>query len=412
MNWLSERLPKRRGLRPPAHLPVLAAHNAFASPDFAQTAAQARVYQQSPWVYIAVNRIAEAAALVPLRVYRRQGDERIPAPGHPLERLLAAPNPHLSGFELIEQTVGHLELTGDAFWFLAGDSNGQPAEIWPLRPDRVSVVPDPEAYVRGYLYEVDGRRVPLLPAEVVHFRRWHPADDYYGLSALEAARVAVSSDRAMAEWNRSTFGRDNGVPAGIVTIKDMISDADLQRIQREWRESYGGPQRRTAFLRGDNIQWQHIGLSHHELDFLKGRLAHRDEILSIFGIPVGLLSENATEANATVAERQFIERTLWPKLVRIAQKISADLLPFWPGDYGAAFEDIRPTDSQARLEEIRAAYPVLSVNEIRARYFGLGAVAWGDRPAAETGSAVAPAPGSAPVTEAALPESAPEMTGD
>jgi HK97 family phage portal protein len=382
-NWLSEQLSKRRGLRPPIHLPALAAHNTFAGADFAQTAAQARVYQQSPWVYIAVNRIAEAAALVPLRVYRRGVDDPQPAPTHPLERLLAAPNPHLSGFELIEQTVGHLELTGDAFWFLAGDAAGQPAEIWPLRPDRVSVVPDPEAYVRGYLYEVDGRRVPLLPAEVVHFRRWHPTDDYYGLSALEAARLAVSSDRAMAEWNRSTFGRDNGVPAGIVTIKDMISDADLQRIQREWRESYGGPQRRTAFLRGENIQWQHIGLSHHELDFLKGRLAHRDEILSIFGVPVGLLSENATEANATVAERQFIERTLWPKLVRIAQKISADLLPFWSGDHFAAFEDIRPTDSQARLEEIRAAYPVLSVNEIRARYFGLGAVAWGERPAGQ-----------------------------
>jgi phage portal protein BeeE len=93
-------------------------------------------------------------------------------------------------------------------------------------------------------------------------------------------------------------------------------------------------------------------LSHHERDFLKGREAHRDEILNIFGIPIGLLSENATEANATVAERQFIERTLWPKLVRIAQKIAQELLPFWGGTHIAEFEDIRPTDTQARLEEI------------------------------------------------------------
>jgi hypothetical protein len=94
---------------------------------------------------------------------------------------------------------------------------------------------------------------------------------------------------------------------------------------------------------------------------------------------VGLVSENATEANATVAERLFIERTLWPKLVRIAQKISQELLPFWPGETVATFEDIRPTDVQARLAEIRTAYPLMSINEIRERYYQLPAVAWGEQ---------------------------------
>ena len=163
--------------------------------------------------------------------------------------------------------------------------------------------------------------------EVLHFRRWHPTDDFYGLSPIAAARGAVLSDRHMADWNRNTFGQDNGVPAGIVNIKDFISDTDFERVKREWRGNYGGAARRTAFLRGGAMEWQHIGLSHSDLDFLQGRRAQRDEILNIFGIPVGLVSENATEANAKVAERQFIERTLWPKLARIAQKISQELLP-------------------------------------------------------------------------------------
>ena len=98
---------------------------------------------------------------------------------------------------------------------------------------------------------------------------------------------------------------------------------------------------------------------------LQGRKAHRDEILNIFGVPVGMVSENATEANAKVAERLFIERTLWPKLMRLSQKITQDLLPFWPGNYVAEFDDIRPTDTQARLDEIKTAYPVMSINEIR-----------------------------------------------
>lgn len=365
-------------LRGAPHVAAVARHADFHWPNLAETQSHTLVYQQSPWVYVAVNRIAEAAALVPLQVLRREGERKVEVQRHPLEMLLDAPNPFLSRFELMEQTVGTLELTGNAYWFLAG--NNTPSEIWPLRPDRVSIVPDPAAYVKGYVYEIDGLRIPLEPAEVVHFKRWHPADDYYGLSALDAARIAVSSDRAMAEWNRNTFGRDNGVPAGIVRIKDLISDTDFERIKREWWQSYGGPQRRTAFLRGGGIEWQNIGLSHNELDFLKGRQAHRDEILNIFGIPVGLVSENATEANARVAERLFIERTLWPKLVRIAQKITQELLPFWPGDTLAEFDDIRPTDTQARLDDIRTAYPVLSINEIRDQYYHLPPVDWGALP--------------------------------
>ncbi len=382
LSTLSSRVTRRRtagGLRRELSIPVQPAYQPLTG--FSHLG----VYEQSPWVYIAINRIAEAAALVPLRVVQldagTDGERVVDVVRHPLERLLDAPNPFMSRFELIEQTVGYLELTGNAYWFLSGNPDGTPGEIWTLRPDRVTIIPHPEQRVAGYLYQVDGQMIPLEPVEVVHFRRWHPASDFYGLSALEAARLSIQSDRAMQEWNRNTFGQDNGVPAGIVNIREMVSDADLERIKREWRTSYGGTQRRTAFLRGGSVEWHSIGLSHTDLDFLQGRKTHRDEILNIFGLPVGLVSENATEANAKVAERLFIERTLYPKLVRLAQKITRDLLPFWSGDCRAEFDDIRPTDSQARLDDIRAATAILSINELRERFYHLPPVTWGERPA-------------------------------
>lgn len=377
----------RRELRP--GLPVVeavAAHNGWNWPSLASLDAQAAAYEGSPWVYVAVNRIAEAAALVPLRVYRLDGERRIPQEAHPAEKLLAAPNPFLSGFELLEQTIGALELTGNAYWFLAGDARGRPAQIWPLRPDRVAVVPDELAHVRGYVYTLDGREIPLEAVEVIHFRRWHPRSDYYGLSALHAARIAVQSDGAMARWNRDTFSADRAVPAGIVNITEFVSDSDFERLKREWRESYGGPERRTAFLRGGAVQWQGIGLSQQDVDFLAGRRFNREEIFQVFGLPLGMLSENATEANARIAERVFVERTLWPKLVRLAGKITAELLPFWGSNLLAAFDDIRPQDVAQRLAEVRTAYPVLSINELRARYYDLPPVAWGEAPVSGSGA--------------------------
>lgn len=381
-NWVSNLFNRQDTPRlgSATHIEAVANHNAHLWGGMSDTRTQMDVYQWSSWVYMAVNRIAEACALVPLQVYRVDGEQKIAVERHPMEILLDNPNPTMSRFELFEQTIGMLELTGNAYWYIAGDKRGAPTQIWVLRPDRVRIVPDPVDYVRGYVYELDGKMIPFDAVEVIHFKRWHPTNDYYGQSALEAASLAITGDRAMSEWNRNTFGKNNAVPAGILNIKDFVSDADFERLKREWRASYGGVQRKTAFLRGNSIEWHNIGLSHTDLDFLNGRKAHREEILNSFGVPMGLFSENATEANAKVAERTFIERTLYPKLVRLAQKITQELLPFYAGIHIAEFDDIRPTDVQARLDEIRNALPVLSINEIRARYYHLPEVAWGAMP--------------------------------
>ena len=49
--------------------------------------------------------------------------------------------------------------------------------------------------------------------------------------------------------------------------------------------------------------------------------------------------------------------------MRLAQKISQELLPFYGDRLIAEFDDIRPTDTEARLAEVRAASPLLSINE-------------------------------------------------
>jgi hypothetical protein len=103
-----------KGLRPapPPHLAAVSVAYAAAPLDPLVAANYSRIYQQSPAVYMAVNRIAEAGALVPLNVFRVQGETRLAVKNHPLERLLDNPNPFTSRFELLEQTLGFLELHG------------------------------------------------------------------------------------------------------------------------------------------------------------------------------------------------------------------------------------------------------------------------------------------------------------
>jgi HK97 family phage portal protein len=368
---------------------IVAGHNEPVWPRLDVVEQQADEYLRSSWVYVAVTRIAEAAALVPYQVFAVDGEAKIAQDNHPLERLLRDPNPFASQFELLEATFGFLELTGNAFWFLAGRPGGIPEEVWLLRPDRVRIVPDTRRFVGGYVYTVDGVDVPLAADEVVHFKRWHPRSDYYGLSALEAAAIASQTDRAMAAWNRNFFSKEKAVPAGIVTIKNMVDDASYERIIREFRETYGGAERRTAFIRGGDITWEDIGLSQKETDFLQARQLNKEEIFHIFGIPPGLLDKNSTQANATVARDTFLSDTIWPKLVRFAQKLSQQLAPFYGPNLLVEAQEIR--DTSADVAELQAAGPYLTINEIRQRYLHMDAVAWGDRPGQIT-SPPAPSP--------------------
>ncbi len=376
-----------RGVRDPTDprlsqlVRLIADHNTPIWPNLSAYGDQADEYARSAWIYTAVTRIAEAAALVPFSVYRLDGEKPIAVRNHPIERLLRAPNPTMSQFELLESTFGYLELSGNAYWYLAGESSGAPSEIWVLRPDRVRVVPDRARYVGGYVYTLDGLDIPLHADSVIQFKRWHPRDDYYGLSALQAAALASTTDRAMAQWNNNLFSREKGVPAGIVTIKNMVPDSEFERIKKEWQESYGGTQRKTAFIRGSGeIGWSSLGLSQQESDFLEGRRLNRDEIFQIFGIPLGLYAQTATQANATVARQTFLSDTIYPKLTRFAQKLTQQLAPFYADGERLLIlpEDVRGND--ADLAEVQAARGLLTVNEIRARYFQMAAVAWGDAP--------------------------------
>ena len=97
----------------------------------------------------------ESVARTPLVVHR-------PAPGsggevpagtdHPMQRLLDMPNPFWTRGDLWRATETYLGLWGSAFWGLERDGSGAVSEIWPLRPDRVRVLPDPTRYVRGFVY--------------------------------------------------------------------------------------------------------------------------------------------------------------------------------------------------------------------------------------------------------------------
>ena len=100
-------------------------------------------YATSVSVYAAVKLRADAVSRPTLRIFREAADgvRQYIDSSHPVAQLLNQVNPWSTQIDLWRATEIYLNLWGSAFWALERDAEGR-REIWPLRPDRVTVLPD------------------------------------------------------------------------------------------------------------------------------------------------------------------------------------------------------------------------------------------------------------------------------
>ena len=163
-------------------------------------------FQKNVIVYRCVNLISKGVASVPWRLYR--GNEEVTS--HPLLDLLHKPSPRQGGSAFMESLIGYLLLSGNSYVeAVPSGSNRQPAELYSLRPDRMRLIPAPTGLPAAFEYTVHDQKrlIPADPIEgksnVLHLKLFHPLNDWYGQSPLEAAAVAIDQHNAVACHNLS-----------------------------------------------------------------------------------------------------------------------------------------------------------------------------------------------------------------
>jgi phage portal protein BeeE len=161
-------------------------------------------FMQNAIVYRAVRMIAETAASVPLLLY--EGTDEIAE--HPLLDLLARPNPVCSAPDLLESWYGFLLVSGNAY-LEAVAVGGRLRELHALRPDRIKVIPGTDGWPEAFDYSAGGRSVrfaaEVLPGvrPILHVKLFHPDNDHYGMSPIEAAATAIDVHNTASKWNKA-----------------------------------------------------------------------------------------------------------------------------------------------------------------------------------------------------------------
>jgi HK97 family phage portal protein len=309
-------------------------------------------YERNAVCHRCVRMVAEAAASVPWLVY--EGGEE--TPDHPLLAVIERPNPLDTSVSFIEAICANLLLYGNAY-VESVSLEGEPRELYALRPDRMSVEPGRNGWPAAFVYRAMGEEARYeMRGEgiesILHIKLFNPLDDYYGFAPLAAAQVALDTHNAASFWNKALL--DNSArPSGALVYAGPegahLTDAQFDRLKQELEENFSGAENagRPLLLEG-GLDWKALSLSPKDMDFAESKAGAAREIALAFGVPpllLGLPGDN-TFANYGEANRAFWRQTVLPLVARLQKSFQAWLRP--------GFGEFRFDYNADRLEALAA----------------------------------------------------------
>ena len=299
----------------------------------------------NPVGFRSVKLIAEAAAAVPLICADRTAHYET----HPVLDLLRRPNPGQGRAELFEALFGQILLSGNGYLEAVGlEESGLPAELHVLRSDRMSIVPGADGWPVAYEYAVGGRKhrfdMTGSPDPIGHIKAFHPQDDHYGLSPMQAAAVALDVHNSASAWSKALL--DNAArPSGAIIYKGVdgqgsLSPEQYDRLVVEMESHHQGARNagRPMLLEG-GLDWKPMGFSPSDMEFHETKLSAAREIALAFGVPPMLIGipGDATYANYAEANRAFYRLTVLPLATRVAASLA-----WWLSEHLGDEIDLKP----------------------------------------------------------------------
>jgi HK97 family phage portal protein len=332
-----------------------------------------------------VNRIAESVGLCDwdLNQQESNGDltfiDDASAPArHPATALWSHPNPFQTRFDYLQTSEQHVDLAGESYWVISQGGPTGPTkpqagmdagiELWTIRPDRITPIPDPDKFIAGYLYKNGSQAVPLPVEAVVHIRVPNPNDPYGGLGPTQALMSDLDSAKYLSLWNRNFF-MNSAEPGGIIQFDTPLSDVDFDRIVTRWREQHQGVANahRVAIL--ERGVWVDRKYTQRDMQFAMLREQARDNILFAFGMHSAIMgvAKDVNRANAEAAEVGFSRWVLRPRLERIKLALNERVLPLIGDNLRMDYVDPAPQDVTTATNTAVALYiaRIMTLNEAR-----------------------------------------------
>jgi HK97 family phage portal protein len=305
---------------------------------------------------------------------------------HPLQRLLATPNPIMTKSKLWNATVMMYLNDGQVFWIVERTKEGKPVQIWPHKKKAFEPILDKNGVLTGWKFSANIREGgsvkektrDLKLDQVVRFYKFHPGDHFDGLSPNVPAMADLLADFLARKFNNAFF-KNGAVGDLFLVTKDTLTAKKKREFREEWKAKNEGAEKghKTTLLDGGLTPVERQ--SHKDMEFIRQREWTRDIAFASYGTPKAIIAgqeENVNRASFTSAKTAFFELTVIPELCYLAEEVyNAFLLKKEP--------DVLMMFDIGKVEGLRGTFVDITTgatnllkhgwtrNEVNARY-GLG----------------------------------------
>jgi HK97 family phage portal protein len=343
-----------------------------------------------------ISMIAQGVASATWLLYRthKASGAKVEVMQHPLLDLLHLPNPSCAGVEFLESLVAYKMISGNSYVQAIALPGEMPRELHLLRPDRIQVIAGKHGIPSGYRYTM-GETVREFAVNrltgqcaILQLKNFHPLNDWYGLSAIDAAAYSIDQHNQAGMWNQALL--QNGArPSGALVVKgeggasSNLSDDQYNRLKNQLDVGYSGSINagRPLLLEG-GLEWKEMSLSPKDMDFIEGKNSAARDIALAFGVPpqlLGIPGDN-TYNNMREARLALWEETILPLLNYVTDALNRWLVPMFGSDLTLGYDadaisalSLRRETVWTRLENAK----FMTVNEKRAAV-GMGPIEGGD----------------------------------
>lgn len=277
-----------------------------------------QLWRALPWVRAAVRRIALICVSEPLEIVEardelEEGEDPDPDAGAYLREFFS---PDLAGvitnvrqwqqtIHKLWLTFARLKLFNQCWWEIVKNGFGDEIDFV-VMPGRVVAQVDARGYFldpeKAYIQVFEGRTQSFAVDEVLGFH----VPDIEGRQAasdLESLRIAAITDLYAQAWNKNTF-RNQRTPPGAWVAPEDIDDEEFERLEAKIDAWYGSVENanRAAIVAKGGLDFKPMQSgpgAGRDQEYLRGRTFNRNEMLSVLGVPAGVLGmvEDVNRAN-------------------------------------------------------------------------------------------------------------------
>ena len=316
-----------------------------------------------------VRRISESVAMLPVDLFKREGNIRTRVDSNLDYILNSEANHKTTSFDYTQILVTSAINYGNGLAIIERDGFGNPTGLVPVIKSYCTPI-DYDEELFWHVKIDEDNTLKIMDRDMINLRGFG-SDMVLGLSAIDVHKKNLGL--AISAQDYGSYFYKNGTRLdGYIEYDGKLDKEVKRRLINDWRENYGPNGSGGTAILDAGTKYTRLGLPPADAEYLQTRKFQVSEIARILGIPSHMINDldNATFSNIEHQSIEFLTYSLGSWIEKIEQEYRRKLLKESQKNnhyFKHNVNRLLRTDVKAQAEYYRTMSDigVLSVNEMR-----------------------------------------------